>query len=291
MIPSRKSKPHGKGNTGAGPSEKGAEKREVLILNLPSSIVTKFTSAYDLTFLKESGDSLTGYTEAVEVEPKTPQVSEAAPTVPGTSLTYNSTSSRSSRTALMLARGGKDPYASINQLPARAFNTHDFMTLHHCKNVLKLKEASDGKVQSAIEGDEGRTAEGVLVRKPGVSLTSTTEKSLGRTVAFSQDATDAVSPTFLDDIRDDTVTSPMIVSVALSIEEYVEQSKRQFGFNEMDAVLARYIHNIVEEHKEFGFPLVRLQVGDSETTVLVCSLITGQSWMVISGVYSLKRIH
>ncbi|KAL9959941.1 hypothetical protein ACROYT_G033320 [Oculina patagonica] len=123
-----------------GTEEKRLETCEVFTLS-SSSTVTKFTSPYDLTSQKESNESLTSHTEVSELQHSKAKVSKVS-TVPVASLTYSATSSRSSRTALMLARGGKDPYASINQLPARAFNTHDFLTLYPCKVVLKLKDGT-----------------------------------------------------------------------------------------------------------------------------------------------------
>lgn len=209
---------------------KGTQERlEVFTLSL-SSTVTKFKSPYDLTSEKECNTSLTS---EVSEHTETELVSKVS-TVPVACLSYSSTSSRSSRTALMLARGGKDPYASINQLPARAFNTHDFMTLYPCKIVLELKD--DTLTSTAGTKDVGH--------EPGVE-------------SSSQETTTSV---LISQELNDSSTSPVIVSMDVSTEDYVEQSRRDFGFNEMDFQLARIIHDTVAERKEFGMTVALLQV-------------------------------
>ena len=161
-------------------------------------------------------------------------------TVPVASLSYSSTSSRSSRTALMLARGGKDPYASINQLPARAFNTHDFMTLNPCKIRLTLKDDSFENV-----ADEKNLYHRELAHAPDHS--STTEDA---------------AKMLLNKESNDSCTSPVVVTIVVAIENYIEQSKQDFGFNASDFPLARIIYSIVAESKEFGTPVEVLQVCD-----------------------------
>lgn len=252
-TPSPNAKSHVKRKPDTGASvrkEKRIERREVLTLNLPSSTVTKFTSAYDLTSAKQGGDYLTSCTETVEVAKST-----SVSTVPVAALPYSSTTSRSSRTTLMLARGGKDPYVSINQLPARAFNTHDFMTLYPCTNVLRLKDDSDGKVQNEKDVDDSgiTSSEEVSVTRPEVGVTSTSAK------------TQTVGSSSLDDAFDDSATSPVIVSPTVSLDDYIELRKRELAFNEMDVLLARDIHDLVDQGKEFGVPVAQLQVGCSQT--------------------------
>lgn len=225
-----------------GTEEKRVETCEVFTLS-SSSTVTKFKSPYDLTSEKESNESLTSHTEVSELQHSKAKVSKVS-TVPVASLTYSATSSRSSRTALMLARGGKDPYASINQLPARALNTHDFLTLYPCKVVLKLKDGTLANV--ADEKDLGHRemtcSEGES--SPDSIMQDTTETAL----------------TFVDKKFNDSSTSPVVVSIDVSIDDYIEQSRRDFGFNATDFPLARIIHNIVGESKEFGITVAQLQV-------------------------------
>lgn len=235
--------------TDSGPStpvKEKPDKRKLLTLSVPSSTVARFTSPYDLASAKESGDFLKSCPETCDVELNTSEVRKVT-TVPVASLTYNSFTSRSSRTALMLARGGKDPYVSINQLPARPFNTHDFMTLYHIKNVVRLKDDSDGKVQN--EADAERITSSDKEPGRGVRVTSSKVTSLGKTAPLSQDAVN------------DAVTSPVIVTKSESIEEYLLRMKTELVFSEVDTTLSRDIHHLVDERREFGFPVVQLQVG------------------------------
>lgn len=204
---------------------KRPKKREVFTLRISSSsTATSFTTPYDLTAVTDSSNYLTSYTEECEGQCTERQSSKVS-TVPVASVSFSGTS-RSSRTALMLARGGKDPYASMNQLSARAVNTHDFMTLNPCKNVLKLKEDSSAHVavDSAAEN------------RPSTSATSSDEGISGYR------------------------TYPVIVSVEFSIDDYVKLSKEELGFTEIDLVMARIIYEAVEEKGEFGVTVKELQV-------------------------------
>ena len=221
---------------GKGTKEKGLEKQEVFTLSLsPSSTTTRFTSPYDLTAVKNSSNSLTSFTEVYEGQITETQSTRVS-TIPVASLSYASTSARSSRTALMLARGGKDPYAAINHLPARAVNTHDFMTLYPCKNVFKLKDSSLANV--GAENDQASDKE----------ITCATESNPDTAVASSDEG--------VLDYR----TSPVVVTMEVSIEDYVKLSSKDFGFTEMDFPLVRIIHRIVEERREFGATVEQLQV-------------------------------
>lgn len=168
-------------------------------------------------------------------------------TVPVASLSYSSTSSRSSRTALMLARGGKDPYASINQLPARAFNTHDFMTLNPCKIMLTLEDGSFGNVtdEENPHHRELAHAKGEPKFTPDYSSTTKDEAKM-----------------LINKIFNDCCTSPVVVTSDVSIEDYIEQTKQDFGLSASDFPLARMIYSIVAESKEFGTPVEVLQVCD-----------------------------
>ncbi|XP_020617737.1 general transcription factor 3C polypeptide 1-like isoform X4 [Orbicella faveolata] len=231
----------GKGR-GKGEKEKRLEKCEVFSLSL-SSTVAKFTSSYDLVSVKESSNFLTSSTEVSELQSMEAQASKVS-TVPVASLSYSSTSSRSSRTALILARGGKDPYASINQLPARAFNTHDFMTLNPCKIVLTLKDDSFENV-----ADEENPHHRELAHAEGESKL---------TPDYSSTTEDAVKM-LLNNESNDCCTSPVVVTIDVSIEDYIEQSKQDFGLNASDFPLARIIYSIVAESKEFGTPVEVLQ--------------------------------
>lgn len=211
-----------------------------------SSTVAKFTSTYDLESVKESSNFLTSCTEVSELQSMEAQASKVS-VVPVASLSYSSTSSRSSRTALMLARGGKDPYASINQLPARAFNTHDFMTLNPCKIILTLE---DGSFQNVADEKnphhrELAHAEGESKLTPDHSLTTEDEAKM-----------------LLNKISNDCCTSPVVVTNDVSIEDYIEQTKQDFGLTASDFPLARIIYSIVAESKEFGTPVEVLQVCD-----------------------------
>ena len=199
---------------------KRPKKREVFTLRISSSsTATSFTTPYDLTAVTDSSNYLTSYTEECEGQCTERQSSKVS-TVPVASVSFSGTS-RSSRTALMLARGGKDPYASMNQLSARAVNTHDFMTLNPCKNVLKLKEDSSAHV---------------AVDRPSTSATSSDEGISGYR------------------------TYPVIVSVEFSIDDYVKLSKEELGFTEIDLLMARIIYGVVEEKGEFGVTVKELQV-------------------------------
>ena len=209
--------------------------------------MTKFTSCYDLASVKECNDSLTSCTEVSELQSREAQASKVS-TVPVASLSYSSTSSRSSRTALMLARGGKDPYASINQLPARAYNTHDFMSLYPCKVMLTLKD--DNFENLANEKDlhhrEITHAEGESQSSADYSST-TGDPAKTAVTSFNEES-------------HDSSTSPVIAAMDVSIEDYIEQSQQNFGFNATDFPLTRVIYSIVGESKEFGTPVVVLEV-------------------------------
>lgn len=209
--------------------------------------MAKFTSSYDLASVKECNNSLTSCTEVSELQSRATQASKVS-TVPVASLSYSSTSSRSSRTALMLARGGKDPYASINQLPARAFNTHDFMTLYPCKVMLTLKGDNFENV-----ADEKDLRHREITRTEGESQSSADYSST------TEDPAKTAVTSFNEESQDSS-TSPVVVAMDVSIEDYIERSQRDFGFNATDFPLARIIYSIVGESKEFGTPVVVLQV-------------------------------
>jgi len=245
----------GKGR-GKGEKEKRLEQCEVFSLRL-STTVAKFTSSYDLVSVKESSNFLTSSPEVSEVQSMKARASKVS-TVPVASLSYGSTSSRSSRTALILARGGKDPYASINQLPARAFNTHDFMTLNPCKIVLTLKDDSFENVahEKNLHHMELEHAEG--------------ESKL--TSDYSS-ATEDVAKMLLNDESNNCGTSPVVVTIDVSIEDYIQQSKQDFGFKACDFPLARIIYSIVAESKEFGTAVEVLQVRDI-VRLLLCYTCT-----------------
>lgn len=264
---SPKTKPLGKGNPGVASGtvkEKKLEEREVFALKLPSSVLTKFTSATDLTAEKESSNYLTSCIETVEV-------ARSVSKVPVASLSHNS-SSRSSRTTLILARGGKDPFRQIKQLPARAFNTHDFMTLYPCKNVLTIKDDSDRKLQSGKHlGDKSvQSCDSVSITKPVAEKAAIAEKSVVKRIALSEDsfqshtASEITKTSSLDNFCRNFVTCPVIVSTAVSLEDYLDQRKRELCFNEVDCVLARDIHGLVAEGEELGMPVTQLKVGYSE---------------------------
>ena len=244
--------------TDSGPStplKERPDKRKLLTLSVPSSTVATFTSPYDVASAKESGDFLKSCPETSDVEPNTSDVRKVT-TVPVASLTYNSFTSRSSRTALMLARGGKDPYVSINQLPARPFNTHDFMTLYHIKNVVRLKHDKDENLQN--EADAERITSPNKEPEPGIIVTSSKGTGLaGKTAPLSQDTVN------------DAVTSPVIVTESESIKEYLYRMKTEMVFNEVDATLSRDIHHLVDERREFGFPVVQLEVGYWDLSMLM----------------------
>jgi len=174
-------------------------------------------------------------------------------TVPVASLSYGSTSSRSSRTALMLARGGKDPYASINQLPARAFNTHDFMTLNPCKILLTLK---DGSFENAA--DEKNIHQIGLTHAEGESNFTSDYSSTTKDTAEM----------LLNKESNNSCTSPVVVGIVVSIEDYIKQSKQDFGFNASDFPLAKIIYSIVAESKELGTAVDVLQVCDIDRLLL-----------------------
>ena len=230
-----------------GAKEKRLEKCDIFTLSLSSSsTVTKFKSPYDLKSQKE-GRSLTSHTEVSELQHRKEKVSKVS-TVPVAALSYSTTSSRSSRTALMLARGGKDPYSSINQLPARAFNTHDFMTLYPCKIVLKLKDRDS--TLANVAGDKNM----------GQKEMTCIEGESSPAASLNDYSTTKTASTSFDKDFDNSSTSPVVVSMDVSIEDYIEQSRIDFGFNETDFPLARIIHNIVEERKEFGITVALLQV-------------------------------
>lgn len=194
--------------------------------------------------VKESSNFLTSCTEVSELQSMEAQASKVS-TVPVASLSYSSTSSRSSRTALMLARGGKDPYASINQLPARAFNTHDFMTLNPCKIMLTLEDGSFGNVadEENPHHRELAHAKGEPKLTPDYSSTTKDEAKM-----------------LINKIFNDCCTSPVVVTSDVSIEDYIEQTKQDFGLSASDFPLARMIYSIVAESKEFGTPVEVLQV-------------------------------
>ena len=281
-MSSAKAKPQKKGKPGAGASvtmEKRLHVREVFTLNSPASVTTKFTSAYNLSSVKERNDYLTSCIEAVEVEQSTSQAVCKVATVPVASLSYSNTSSRSSRTALMLARGGKDPYVSINQLTARAVNTHDFMTLYPCGNVLRIKDDNDGKVPN-VKGFDGKSVEKtevMSVTKSSDMATATPEQSLQKANVLGADSMKSQGASQIvrtSSVCGDSVTAPVLVSSAVSLEDYIEQKKRELGFNEMDAALANDIYDLVGEGKEFGVPVTRLQVGHSETVSRVSVMVT-----------------
>ena len=264
---SPKTKPLGKGNPGvalATVKEKKLEEREVFTLKLPSSVLTKFSSASDLTAEKESSNYLTSCIETVEV-------ARSVSKVPVASLSHNS-SSRSSRTTLILARGGKDPFRQIKQLPARAFNTHDFMTLYPCKNVLTIKDDSDRKLQSGkdLEDKSVQSCDSVSVTKRVAEKAAIAEKRIVKRIALSEDsfqshtASEITRTSSLDSFCRDSVTCPVIVSTAVSLEDYLHQRKRELCFNEVDCVLARDIHGLVAEGEELGVPVTQLKVGCSE---------------------------
>ena len=264
---SPKTKPLGKGNSGVASAtvkEKKLEEREVFSLKLPSSVVTKFTSASDLTAEKESSNFLTSCIETVEV-------ARSVSKVPVASLSHNS-SSRSSRTTLILARGGKDPFRQIKQLPARAFNTHDFMTLFPCKNVLTIRDNNDRNIQSGkdLEDKSVQSCEPVSVTKPVAEKADIAEKSTVKRIALSEDSfqsqttSEITRTSSLDSFCRDSVTCPVIVSTAVSLEDYLDQRKRELCFNEEDCVLARDIHGLVAEGEELGVPVTQLKVGYSE---------------------------
>ena len=244
LPPSIDGKCEGKGR-GKGEKKKRLEKCEVFSLSL-SSTVAKFTSSYDLVSVKESSNFLTSCTEVSELQSMEAQASKVS-TVPVASLSYSSTSSRSSRTALMLARGGKDPYASINQLPARAFNTHDFMTLNPCKIMLTLKDDSSENV-----ADE---------KNPHCRELAHIERESKLTPDYSSTTEDAAKM-MLTKESNDFCTAPVVVTTDVSIDDYIEQSKQDFGLTVSDFPLARIIYSIVAESKAFGTPVEVLQVCD-----------------------------
>ncbi|XP_022784579.1 general transcription factor 3C polypeptide 1-like [Stylophora pistillata] len=196
---------------------KGLEKREIFTLKISSSSTScSFTTPYDLTAAKDSSDYLTSYTEECEGQ-STDRQSSKVSTVPVASLSFSGTS-RSSRTALMLARGGKDPYTSLNQLPARAVNTHDFMTLNPCKNVLKLKKD--------------------IV----ANLTADNHQENHNKAKYSSDHRPSAFATSFDKGSSDYRTYPVMISAEISIEDYIKLSREDFGFTEMDFPLTRIIH-------------------------------------------------
>ena len=242
-LPSVEEKCEAKGK-GRGKGER-LEKCEVFSLSL-STTVAKFTSSYDLVSVKESSNFLTSCTEVSELQSMKAQASKVS-TVPVASLSYSSTSSRSSRTALILARGGKDPYASINQLPARAFNTHDFMTLNPCKIVLTLKDDSSENLAHEKNPHHMELAHAEGESKLTPDNSSTTED---------------VAKMLLNSESNNCGTSPVVVTIDMSIEDYIQQSKQDFGLNACDFPLARIIYSIVAESKEFGTPVDVLQVRD-----------------------------
>lgn len=213
---------------------KGLEKREIFTLKISSSSTScSFTTPYDLTAAKDSSDYLTSYTEECEGQ-STDRQSSKVSTVPVASLSFSGTS-RSSRTALMLARGGKDPYTSLNQLPARAVNTHDFMTLNPCKNVLKLKKD--------------------IV----ANLTADNHQEDHNKAKYSSDDRPSAFATSFDKGSSDYRTYPVMISAEISIEDYIKLSREEFGFTEMDFPLTRIIHEVVEEKREIGVTMAELQ--------------------------------
>ena len=264
-----KTKPPGKGKSvasSATANEKKLEEREVFTLKLPSTVATKFTSASNLAAEKESSNYLTSCVETVEVTPSVSKISA----VPVASLSQNP--SRSSRTTLILARGGKDPYGQMKQLPSRALNTHDFMTLYPCKNVVTIRDDSDGKLQSGkdLEDESVQSSESVSVTRPAAENEAFTDKTIAKRIGLSEDsfrsqtANEVMRTASLDDFCRDSVTSPVIVSTAVSLEDYLDQKKEKLGFNEVDCVLARDIHGLVAEGEELGVPVTQLKVGYSE---------------------------
>ncbi|XP_068737049.1 general transcription factor 3C polypeptide 1-like isoform X2 [Montipora capricornis] len=236
------------------------EEREVFTLKLPSSIVTKFTSASEMEAVKESTSYLTSCSEIVKVA--RPARSR---TVPVASLSKASFSSRSSRTMLMLARGGKDPYDHIKQLPARALNTHDFMSLYPCKNKLRITNAKWlADFENGLNlADGGNTYSEAVSEANSVSETASMEErneiETGEHSMQTQRATSNPISASLGQISSDFLTCPVILSPAMSLEDYLDQKKKELGFNEMDSVLVRNIQEIVSSSKEIGVSVAQLK--------------------------------
>lgn len=264
-----KTKSHVKGKRGATSAttrEIKLEEREVFSLRLPSTVVTKFTSVSDLKSVKESFSHLTSCTETVEVARPVRKTS----TLPVASLSHSNFSSRSSRTTLMLARGGKDPYDQIKQLPARAFNTHDFMTLIPCKNVVRISDNAITSLQNDVDLKERSVRAGSVSETKSVArIKFIREENVGQRMTLSESSTKVEGATPKratlpsDDACSDSLICPVAVSTAMSIEGYIEQRKRQSMFNKMDCVLARDIHGLVSKGHELGVLVARLQVGHS----------------------------
>ena len=262
----------GKSCVGAASTKtKKLEKREVFTLKFPLSTVCKFTSSSNLKSVKESCRFLDSHTETREVSSDGSQRNTQS-TIPVASLSYgSSTSSRSSRTALMLARGGKDPYVSIQQLPARALNTHDFMSLRPCVISLTLKESvGEVSVQETV-GEasnlckrESRTRFQLSAAGCPQSGSDVDNDLSPRPVADERDSSDETNTPSEKGRKmaqcHGCITAPVVVCTDVSIENYIEHSKTHFSFKEGDISLARIIHDIVAEGKELGVKVNSLKV-------------------------------
>lgn len=257
LSPTTKSGGKGKSVTASKlPRDTTVEEREVFTLKLPSAVVTKFTSASDLNDVKDSTSVLSSCPEIVRVARPPPRS-----TVPVASLSQSNFSSRSSRTMLMLARGGNDPYNHIKQLPARALNTHDFMSLHPCRNLLRVTDTkllTDSQNGLTLGDTDNSCSESCSVTN-AVSETASIAET-GEQPTHAQGKTPNLMNASSGGATSSSLTCPVSISPAISLEDYLDQRKRDLEFGELDSAMVRDIYDMATAGKELGVSLPQLQV-------------------------------
>ncbi|XP_044181643.1 general transcription factor 3C polypeptide 1-like isoform X7 [Acropora millepora] len=231
------------------------EEREVYTLKLPSAVVTKFTSASDLNDVKDSTSALSSCPEIVQVA-----CAPLRSTVPVASLSQTNFSSRSSRTMLMLARGGNDPYNRIKQLPARALNTHDFMSLYPCRNLLRVTDTkllTDSQNGLNLGDSENSRSESCSVKNTVSEAASIAET--GEHLTHAQGRTPNLINASSGEATSSSLTCPVSISASISLEDYLDQKKRYLEFAELDLAMVRDIYDMAAAGKELGVSLPQLQ--------------------------------
>ena len=257
FSPTTKSGGKGKSVTASNlPRVTRVEEREVYTLKLPSAVVTKFTSASDLNDVKDSTSALSSCPEIVQVA-----CAPLRSTVPVASLSQTNFSSRSSRTMLMLARGGNDPYNRIKQLPARALNTHDFMSLYPCRNLLRVTDTkllTDSQNGLNLGDSENSRSESCSVKNTVSEAASIAET--GEHLTHAQGRTPNLINASSGEATSSSLTCPVSISAAISLEDYLDQKKRYLEFGELDLTMVRDIYDMAAAGKELGVSLSQLQV-------------------------------
>ena len=266
---SRNREPTGKRRLGVKnprkPKTLTTREREVHQFQLPQcNMVSRFTSEHNLDSLREACSFFESKTELWRTWTRTLSI----PVASLHASALEKSSKRASRTALMLKRGAADPTKSVEQLPTRAFNSHDFFSLNPCINTLTLVGAGPPE-------DSGATSKAAISR--------------GNETSSGQSHTLVENPASFADSKESSGVWPITPVIAsrcvLSLDEHLQKCERELGMSGTDLSLARFVHDHAFQRGALGVPCDVLQVCSfSFFSVFLCSVLFLGPMLFLNGI-------